>query len=124
MLLRKLNERHDLKGFAVVTTDTGDKDIDWHMRFFAPSLGVDEDPVTGSANGPMGVFLLKNGLLDSNKKFFTFRGSQGRFVNRPGVVDVMMTVDNGVVDELMIAGQAVTVMDGTIVLSGKSSEKL
>ena len=36
--------------------------------FFAPALGVNEDPVTGSANGPMAVYLLHNGLLDQEKK--------------------------------------------------------
>jgi PhzF family phenazine biosynthesis protein len=122
-LLRKLNDRHDLHGFAVVTTDTGDKDIDWHMRFFAPSLGVSEDPVTGSANGPMAAYLLHNGLLDRKKKFFSFKGSQGRFVGRPGIVTVNMTVTNGKPDEIQIAGQAITVLDGTMVMNTKMPEK-
>jgi trans-2,3-dihydro-3-hydroxyanthranilate isomerase len=124
MLLRKLKERHDLSGFAVVSTDTGDKDIDWHMRFFAPSLGVAEDPVTGSANGPMAVFLWENGFLDETKKYFTFRASQGRFVGRPGLINVIMTTDRGEVDSLQIAGQAVTVLDGTMTLSPQIPEKL
>jgi trans-2,3-dihydro-3-hydroxyanthranilate isomerase len=124
MLLRKLKERHDLNGFAVVTTDTGDKDIDWHMRFFAPSLGVAEDPVTGSANGPMAVFLWENGFLDETKKYFTFRASQGRFVGRPGLIHVIMTIDRGEVDSLQIAGQSVTVLDGTMTLSPQIPEKL
>ena len=123
-MLRKLKERHDLSGFAVVTTDTGDKDIDWHMRFFAPSLGVAEDPVTGSANGPMAVFLWENGFLDETKKYFTFRASQGRFVGRPGLINVIMTIDRGEVDSLQIAGQAVTVLDGTMTLSPQIPEKL
>ncbi len=124
MLLRKLNERHDLNGFAVVTTDTGDKDIDWHMRFFAPSLGITEDPVTGSANGPMAVYLWENGLLDKKKKYFSFKASQGRFVGRPGLVTVNMTISQGVVDEVQIAGQAVTVIDGTMVINANMPEKL
>jgi trans-2,3-dihydro-3-hydroxyanthranilate isomerase len=124
MLLKKLKDRHDLSGFAVVTTDTGDRDIDWHMRFFAPSLGVNEDPVTGSANGPMAVYLLHNGLLDDRKKYFSLRGSQGRFVGRPGLVTVNMTVRDGVADELQIAGQAVTVLDGTLIINTQMPEKL
>jgi trans-2,3-dihydro-3-hydroxyanthranilate isomerase len=124
MLLKKLKERHDLSGFAVVTNDTGDRDIDWHMRFFAPSLGVNEDPVTGSANGPMAVYLLHNGLLDEKKKYFSLRGSQGRFVGRPGLVTVNMTVRDGVANELQIAGQAVTVLDGTLIINTQMPEKL
>ncbi len=117
-LLRKLKDRHDLTGFVVVTTDTGEQAIDWHMRFFAPSLGVDEDPVTGSANGPMAAFLWQSGKLDKRKSFFTFKAAQGRFVGRPGLITVQMGIKGGVVDELIIAGQAVTVMDGTLHMKG------
>jgi len=124
MLLRKLNERHDLHGFAVVTTDTGEDDIDWHMRFFAPSLGVSEDPVTGSANGPMAAYLWENDILDKKKKYFTFKGSQGQFVGRPGLITVNMTINSGVIDEIQIAGQAVTVLDGTMILDANMPEKL
>ncbi len=113
-LLRKLNYLHDLNGFAVATTDTGDKESDWHMRFFAPALGVDEDPVTGSAQGPMAVFLKENGLVDTKVNFHTFHGAQGRSLKRPGHVTIHMGMKQGVVDELIIAGQAVTVIDGVV----------
>jgi predicted PhzF superfamily epimerase YddE/YHI9 len=43
-LLRKL----DLK--AVVATAPGSGDVDFVSRFFAPRLGIDEDPVTGSSH--------------------------------------------------------------------------
>jgi len=120
-LLKRLGERHDLNGFAVVTTDTGNKDIDWHMRFFAPTMGILEDPVTGSANGPMAVFLWYNGFLEEDQKLFTFKAEQGRFVDRPGMVHVQMLVTDTAVEELMIAGEAVTVLDGQIMLSTTAS---
>lgn len=116
-LMRKLNERHDLTGFAVVTTDTGDRDVDWHMRFFAPSLGVSEDPVTGSANGPMAAFLWENGFLDKGKKHYSFKGAQGSFIGRPGYVTVTMLTRNNKIEMLDIAGQAVTVMEGELRLN-------
>lgn len=122
-LLRKLDERHDLKGFAVVCTDTGDRDTDWHLRFFAPELGVFEDPVTGSANGPMAAFLFYNGFLEEDKKFFSFKAAQGTFVHRPGYVQVYMTTNGDEIQELQIAGQAVTVMDGVLNLSAHLPEK-
>ena len=116
-LLRRIGERHDLGGFAVVTTDTGNKDIDWHMRFFAPGMGILEDPVTGSANGPMAVFLWHNGFLDEEQRLFTFKAEQGRFVDRPGIVHVQLHATDAQVEELMIAGEAVTVMEGQIIMS-------
>ncbi len=120
-LLRKLNERHDLNGFAVVTTDTGDLEEDWVMRFFAPSLGIIEDPVTGTANGPMAAFLWENGFLDRNKKHFSFRALQGDNINRPGIVHVSMMIKDGKVSMIQIAGEAVSVIDGSIRLRGESA---
>lgn len=122
-LLKRLGERHDLSGFAVVTTDTGSKDIDWHMRFFAPSLGILEDPVTGSANGPMAVFLWYNGFLNEDQKLFNFKAEQGRFVDRPGVIHVQMHATDAAVDELMIAGEAVTVIDGQMLMDSNMPAK-
>ena len=113
-LLAGLDELYDLKGFAAVTMDTGDKDIDWHMRFFAPGLGIFEDAVTGSANGPMAAFLYLNGLVDITKQFFEFKASQGRFVNRTGYVDVLLQTDENGIKEIQICGEAVTVMEANL----------
>lgn len=113
-LLAKLDELYDLKGFAVVTMDTGDKNIDWHMRFFAPGLGVFEDPVTGSANGPMAAYLYLNGLVDTTKNYFEFKAEQGHFVNRTGLVDVVLKTDEKGIKEIQICGEAVTVMDANL----------
>ncbi len=121
-LLRKLNERHDLNGFAVVSTDTGDKEEDWIMRFFAPSLGILEDPVTGTANGPMAAFLWNNGFLDPKMKHFSFRASQGSYINRPGIVHVNMVIKEGEVTMLQVAGEAVSVIEGNIRLSDQSAD--
>jgi PhzF family phenazine biosynthesis protein len=123
-LLKKLDEKYDLVGFAVVTTDTDEKNVDWEMRFFAPALGVPEDPVTGSAQGPMAGFLWHCGLLDKRKKVFTFRGGQGQYVNRPGIVHVTLINNGKSLEELQIAGEAVTVLDGTMLLKVATTEEL
>lgn len=124
MLMRKIHDRHDIKGFAVVTTDTGEYDIDWHLRFFAPALGITEDPITGSANGPVAAYLWHNGLLEAEKNYFSFRGFQGYFMNRSGHVVVNMAIKDEAVDFLEVAGQAVTVLEGKIRTSRNISYKL
>ena len=40
-------------GQMVILTSRGDHDTDFVSRFFAPSAGVDEDPVTGSAHSQL-----------------------------------------------------------------------
>ena len=37
---------------------------DWKVRMFAPSVGVREDPATGSAAGPLACHLCRHGLVD------------------------------------------------------------
>ena len=113
-LIAQLDTLYDIKGFAIVTMDTGDKNIDWHMRFFAPGLGVFEDPVTGSANGPMAAYLYLNGLVDTTKSYFEFKAEQGHFLNRTGHVDVVLKTNEKGIEELQICGEAVTVMEANI----------
>jgi predicted PhzF superfamily epimerase YddE/YHI9 len=40
----------DMDRFAVIVTAAPGRDCDFVSRFFAPSAGVPEDPVTGSAH--------------------------------------------------------------------------
>lgn len=42
--------RLDIGMSGVIVTATGNGDIDYVSRYFAPSVGIDEDPVTGSIN--------------------------------------------------------------------------
>jgi len=46
--MRALRQRFD--GYGVIATAPGEGEVDFVSRFFAPGLGVDEDPVTGSAH--------------------------------------------------------------------------
>ncbi|MCH8684918.1 PhzF family phenazine biosynthesis protein [Pedomonas mirosovicensis] len=46
--MRALRQQFD--GYGVIATARGEGEVDFVSRFFAPGLGVDEDPVTGSAH--------------------------------------------------------------------------
>jgi predicted PhzF superfamily epimerase YddE/YHI9 len=88
----------------VVVTSVADKEskYDFISRFFAPGLGIDEDPVTGAAHCCLAPFwrnkLGKNELL-------AYQASA-----RGGVVKV--NYDGG--DRVLLQGQAVTIMRGAI----------
>lgn len=103
------------KGFnsiVVYTLETVDERSFAHLRFFAPAFGVNEDIVTGSANGPLLPVLIKLGFIKESESTDHFIFEQGDFLNRPGRVTVYLTNDNG---ELYIAGDAVTVFNGELV---------
>jgi PhzF family phenazine biosynthesis protein len=98
--------------FAFFTGDTVDPDSQWHLRFFAPFLGVPEDTVTGSAQGPMGPLHLR--LTDALPEdgWTELKGEQGDILGRPGRVVVRVCCENGEVTDLEIAGGAVAMLEG------------
>ncbi len=85
---------------------SGDADIE--LRAFAPSCGVEEDPVCGSGNGCAAVFQLQRGLIPSGGK--NYHVSQGRVVGRDGRVEVKVDAQGNV----SIGGACVTCVDGEL----------
>ena len=85
----------------IVTAPSGTAGVDFVSRFFAPALGVDEDPVTGSAHCVLAPYwaarLGKEAMV----------GAQ--LSARGGIVRVRTTGDR-----VILGGQAVTVMRGEL----------
>lgn len=109
-------KNRNLQGICVFTTETVDRRSTVHSRYFAPSLGIMEDPVTGSANGPVGVYLFEHGLLDRNAEHLTLVGEQGDVVGRRGRVTVRLKAREGKVTAVSIGGRAVTILSGEMIL--------
>lgn len=65
-----------------------------HCRVFAPAEGVPEDPATGSANGPLGFYLVRHGLVEMNP---TTRivSEQGFEMKRPSLLYIDVDVEPG-----------------------------
>jgi PhzF family phenazine biosynthesis protein len=101
-------------GLCVFTTETIDRTSSVHSRFFAPHIGVPEDPVTGSANGPLGVYLFERGELEAAGETLTIVGEQGDAIGRRGRVRIHLGITGDRVESVRISGTAVTVIDGTM----------
>lgn len=94
-------------------------DIGEHLteaRMFCPALGIAEDPVSGNAHGLLGVYLIQNGLLAHDRHRAAFRGVQGRWLHRPGQVEVELEMAGGTVSGVWIIGQAVSVFQTEMTL--------
>ncbi len=93
-----------LKNYPVglcLTASASGKDYQIVSRFFAPAVGIDEDPVTGSAHCLLGPYwLAKSGL----KEFSAFQASA-----RGGKVFV---VNKG--ERVLLRGRAVSMMQGVL----------
>ena len=92
--LKKMND------VGVIATARG-RDFDFVSRFFAPAVGIDEDPVTGSAH----THLIPYWSKVLNKKYL----SAWQCSKRGGIL-LCENQD----DRVLIGGQAVTFMNGYI----------
>jgi trans-2,3-dihydro-3-hydroxyanthranilate isomerase len=108
----------NLHGICVYTTETIERESAVHSRFFAPNIGINEDPVTGSAHGPLGVLLFQNGMLEATDGRYLFQGEQGDAIGRKGRVSVELIVEDGKPCSVRIGGNAVTVLEGEMVVHG------
>jgi trans-2,3-dihydro-3-hydroxyanthranilate isomerase len=107
----------NIAGLCVFTTETVDRTSDFHSRFFAPNLGITEDPVTGSANGPLGAYLFERGQVQEQGPAILLTGEQGDPIGRRGRVTVRLTVDGDRVTSVAIGGKAVTILEGEMRVS-------
>ncbi len=106
--LAQLEGRVGSKGYFVFTLDTdADDDAYSHGRMFAPGIGIDEDPVTGNANGPLGAYLVRHKLVAVDGDQVRFRGRQQTGAGRGGFVDVSVQVESGEPVGVAIEGLAV-----------------
>lgn len=86
----------------VIVTSIGDGEYDFVSRFFAPGLGINEDPVTGAAHCCLAPFWRERLNKD---EFLAYQAS-----SRGGVVKVYYPGE----DRVFLAGQAITVMRGEL----------
>ncbi|MHA1637924.1 MAG: PhzF family phenazine biosynthesis protein [Candidatus Thorarchaeota archaeon] len=113
-LLKAHSETADYDSIHVFTRDAYDVTSDGHARHFAPELGVNEDPVTGSASGNMGSYMVHYGLIDSVNQVTSIVIEQGHYLGRPGKVFVEVQGDRGEIKQVKVSGTAVTIIKGTL----------
>ncbi|MEX1162577.1 MAG: PhzF family phenazine biosynthesis protein [Nitriliruptor sp.] len=86
---------------GLIVTAPGDGDTDLVSRYFAPAVGIDEDPVTGSAHCTLGpLWAERLGRDELTARQVSPRGGALR-----------LRVDG---DRVHVGGRAVTVIEGTV----------
>ncbi len=93
--LARFSEKHNIRGLCVATLETLSDFVHVVSRFFAPSCGVDEDPVTGSVHGPLAVLLTVNDLVPSAGGRAAINCLQGQPAGRTGIVRALVTRGSG-----------------------------
>lgn len=85
-----------------------------HARFFAPGVGVDEDPATGSACASLVASLAYRS--PERDRTYRIRIDQGVAMGRPSVLEGTAHKQDGRVTEVIVGGRATIVGDGTMTL--------
>lgn len=113
--LKAISAEIGCNGFFPFVLEGSKQEPITYGRMFAPAIGINEDPVTGNANGPAGAYLVHHDLIECDQKV-TYWGYQGLAIQRPGRVLVTVEKTDSIL-HVSIAGQAVLV--GSVLYSGK-----
>ena len=83
-----------------------------HARVFAPDVGIEEDPATGSAAAALaGMLAPRSGHRDGTVRW-TVR--QGLEIGRPSRIDVEVDLRGGEIEAVRVGGACVRVSEGTL----------
>jgi len=105
--IKDMCKRLGIGSFHLFTFDTIEQESTYHARNFCPLYGINEDPVTGTANGAVSSYLVKNDIIKDKKLIC----EQGDIMGRPG--RVFVEIDGAVVK---VGGKARIVEEREIAL--------
>ena len=76
-----------------------------YARFFNPTVGIAEDPATGTAAGPLAVHLIGHGIADEGSVVI----EQGHLLGRPSRIELRVQGER-----VTISGTAIVAAEGTL----------
>ena len=101
--MRALEESLGITGVTLYAESS----VGIEVRSFAPSQGVDEDPVCGSGNGAVAVFRRLSGEIQLGERY---AAAQGQCVGRHGRVEIEL----GLEGDVWVGGACVTTLSGSL----------
>jgi len=87
-----------------------------YSRMFAPDAnGIDEDPATGSASGPLGAFAVRYGLVPNSRRV-SITSEQGTKIRRRSIVHIRLEygADKEIPTRIEVGGAVMPVVTGTL----------
>ncbi|HSQ36234.1 MAG TPA: PhzF family phenazine biosynthesis protein [Candidatus Binatia bacterium] len=100
------------KGILVFCPQAHEAGNDISVRVFVDYFGVPEDPATGSGNGCLAGYLVKQRYFGSER--IAVRSEQGHEIGRPSLL-LLKAEETAVRIEIAVGGKAVTVAQGEFI---------
>jgi trans-2,3-dihydro-3-hydroxyanthranilate isomerase len=88
-----------------------------HSRMFAPAMGIDEDPATGAASGPLGCYLVRHQRVPLAPRV-TILSEQGFEIGRPSFIHITIEQADQHITAVHVGGQCHFMGEGYIEVPG------
>jgi trans-2,3-dihydro-3-hydroxyanthranilate isomerase len=115
-LLKNYCDRMQIKGVVVWCFDGQSEGKKAYMRHFAPSVGIEEDPVSGAAGAEVGCFMVHNKIIPV-QEMNRIIVEQGMSMNRPGTVYVHVHTHDTEILKVSFGGQGLVMFEGRLLLT-------
>jgi len=97
------------RGLFIFSTEPGIDGATAYSRM----MGANEDPATGSASGPLGCYLVKHGLVPTEKAA-SIVSAQGVKMGRPSRIHIKIDQAGGEISRVRVGGTSVLVGEGRL----------
>ncbi len=108
----RLTDRRGVGGITLVCPHTYSEEADFHLRFFHPRLGAQEDLASGTSMGAVAAYLAYNQLLPQAEEI-VLTTEQGHALGRPTLARLEVSCPEGRVTRVRVSGTGVVVMRGS-----------
>jgi len=108
-----LIENLDAKAILVFCPEAYNKENALNVRFFADYYGVSEDPATGSANGCLAGYLVKNRYI--GERYIDIQVEQGYEIGRPSILYLKAEEKEGGDIDVHVGGRVVLIAEGQFI---------
>ncbi len=88
----------------VFTREVEFPDSTVHSRMFAPGMGIQEDPATGGASGPLGCYLVQHGVVPCDHEA-DITSEQGIEMGRPSFIKIKIAREGGRITDVRVGGE-------------------
>lgn len=112
-VMKNFCDRLQYTGVIAYCMKAIEKENTAHMRHFAPSVGINEDPVSGAAGATLASFLVHNRLIPVEETTRLII-EQGNAMRHPGVVYVHVHTYKEQILKVTFGGQGVITFEGRI----------
>lgn len=114
--LAALSRQLEVDTVGVFTLETGDPRHTLRSRDLSPAIGNNEESASGTTNGALSCYLVKNGILpdvlDSGRH--TVLAEQGYEMGRPSLIRCEIAVEAGRIEAVRVGGTARRALKGEL----------